>query len=482
MISQTQEMKMRQRLTKQQVLVSRLLGLSSENLEQEIKKEIEENPFLEEVIEDTAPASQPESDTDSETADLIDPNNEYYTHNTYDYDDYSYARNRSGDSDEGPAIQQADETSFQSMLLEQLQLRPVSERERVIGTELIGNIDESGYISRSIGVIVDDLAIRRNLETTEDEVGEVLKMIQTFDPAGVGARNLQECLSIQLHRKNDDNYEENATIANAILLVDKYFDDFANRRFEKLCRLLNISEKELTEIVELIRTLNPKPSDGDNNVAQTIIPDFYVYRNGDKLSFSINERNMPKLRIDQKFIDNLRNDSSTQNPHQQRETQSFIEQHARDAEIFISAVEQRYNTLGLVMGAILKHQQKYFLTGDVADLKPMLQKNIAEDTGLDISVISRVVNQKYAHTEHGVLLLKDLFSNAMAKDDGSDVATRAIKEQLKKIVENEDKGNPLTDEELRLLLQQKGFTMARRTVAKYREALDIPTARLRKEL
>ncbi|MBR4803065.1 MAG: RNA polymerase sigma-54 factor, partial [Bacteroidales bacterium] len=210
MISQSQEMKMRQRLTKQQVLVSRLLGLSSENLEQEIKKEIEENPFLEEVIEDTAPASQPESDSDSEAAELIDPNNEYYTHNTYDYDDYSYARNRSGDSDESPTIQQADETSFQSMLLEQLQLRPITERERVIGTELIGNIDESGYISRSIGVIVDDLAIRRYFDTTEEEVEKVLKMIQTFDPAGVGARNLQECLSIQLHRKNDDNNEENA--------------------------------------------------------------------------------------------------------------------------------------------------------------------------------------------------------------------------------------------------------------------------------
>jgi len=473
---------MRQKLTKQQVLVSRLLGLSSENLEQEIKKEIEENPFLEEVIEDTAPASQPESDTDSEAAELIDPNNEYYTQNIYDYDDYSYDRNRSGDSVEGPAIQQADETSFQSMLLEQLQLRPITERERVIGTELIGNIDESGYISRSIGVIVDDLAIRRYFDTTEEEVEKVLKMIQTFDPAGVGARNLQECLSIQLHRKNDDNDEENSTIANAIVLVDKYFDDFVNRRFEKLCRLLNISETELTEIVELIHTLNPRPSNGDNNVAQTIIPDFYVYRNGDKLSFSINERNLPKLRIDQKYIDNLRNDSSMRNPHHQRETQSYIEQHTRDAEVFISAVEQRNNTLGLVMGAILKRQQKYFLTGEVADLKPMLQKNIAEDTGLDNSVVSRVVNQKYAHTEHGVILLKDLFSNAMATDSGSDVTTKAIKEQLKKIVENEDKSKPLTDEELRLLLQEKGFTMARRTVAKYREQLDIPTAQRRKEL
>ncbi|MBR4198364.1 MAG: RNA polymerase factor sigma-54 [Bacteroidales bacterium] len=479
MISQSQEMRMRQRLTRQQVLVSRLLGLSSEDLEQEIKNEIEENPFLEEVIEDTLPASQQESNTDSETAELIDPNDENYPQSIYDYDDYRSARNRSDDSDDGPAIQQADETSFQSMLLEQLQLRPITERERVIGTELIGNIDESGYITRSIGVIADDLAIRRNLDATDEEVEKVLKIIQTFEPAGVGARNLQECLSIQLHRKNDADAD---TLANAITIVDKYFDDFANKRFEKICRLLNISEEELSEIDDLIRSLNPKPSNGDNNVVQTIIPDFFVYRNGDKLTFSINERNLPKLRKDTAFIERLQEQASRQNASQQRETQRFIDKHTDDAEIFISAVEQRYNTLSLVMGAILKRQQKYFLTGDIADLKPMLQKNIAEDTGLDISVISRVVNQKYAHTEHGVVLLKDLFSNAMAKDDGSDVATRAIKEQLKTIVENEDKSKPLTDEELRQLLQEKGFTMARRTVAKYREALDIPTARLRKEL
>ena len=470
---------MRQRLTRQQVLVSRLLGLSSEDLEQEIKNEIEENPFLEEVIEDTAPASQSESDTDSETTELIDPNDETYSRSIYDYDDYRSARNRSDDSDDGPAIQQADETSFQSMLLEQLQLKTITERERIIGTELIGNIDESGYITRSIGVIADDLAVRRNLEVSDEEVEKVLKIIQTFEPAGVGARNLQECLSIQLHRINDDDDD---TLANAIALVDKHFDDFVNKRFERICRLLNISEEELTEIVNLIRSLNPKPSDGGNNVAQTIIPDFFVYRNGDKLTFSINERNLPKLRKDTAFIERLQDEASRQNATQQRETQKFIDKHTDDAEIFISAVEQRYNTLSLVMNAIIKRQQKYFLTGDIADLKPMLQKNIAEDTGLDISVISRVVNQKYAHTEHGVVLLKDLFSNAMAKDDGSDVATRAIKEQLKTIVENEDKSKPLTDEELRLLLQEKGFTMARRTVAKYREALDIPTARLRKEL
>lgn len=480
MISQNQEMRMRQRLTRQQVLVSRLLGLSSENLEQEIKNEVEENPFLEEVIEDTTTSSQSDNDSDPDTAELIDPNNEYYTHSSYDYDDYRSARNRSDESD-GTIFQQADDTSFQTSLLEQLQLRPLTERQMTIGTELIGNIDESGYIARSIGVIVDDLAIRRYLETTEDEVEEVLQIIQSFEPAGVGARNLQECLSIQLHRK-DDTDSDAVTLANATAVVDKHFDDFANRRFEKICRLLDISEEELQKAVEMIRALNPRPCDGGNSAAQTIIPDFYITRQGDQLALSINERNLPKLRKDTDFIERLQNEASRQNASQQRETQKFIDKHTDDADVFISAVKQRYHTLHLVMSVIIKRQHDYFISGDIADLKPMLQKDIAKDTGLDISTVSRVVNQKYAHTEHGVILLKDLFSTAMASDDGSDVTTKAIKEELKRIVENEDKIRPFSDQQLQELLQQKGFTMARRTVAKYRELLEIPTARLRKEL
>ena len=471
---------MRQRLTRQQVLVSRLLGLSSENLEQEIKKEVEENPFLEEIIEDTTPTTQSDNDSDSYPDDLIDPNDENYTRSIYDYDDYRSARNRSDDSD-GTTFQQADETSFQTSLLEQLRLRPLTERQMTIGTELIGNIDESGYITHSIGVIVDDLAIRRHLETTEEEVEEVLQIIQTFEPAGVGARNLQECLSIQLHRK-DDSDTDSDILSNAIAVVDKYFDDLTSRRFEKICRQMEISEEELQKAVQMIRSLNPRPCDGSDSTAQTIIPDFYITRQGDHLSFSINERNLPKLRKDTAFIERLQDEASRQNATQQRETQQFIDKHTDDADIFISAVEQRYHTLHQVIAAILKRQHDYFISGDIADLKPMLQKDIAEDTGLDISTVSRVVNQKYAHTEHGVILLKELFSNAMAKDDGSDVTTKAIKEELKKIVESEDKTNPLSDEELRTLLQQKGFTMARRTVAKYREQLEIPTARLRKEL
>ena len=471
---------MRQRLTRQQVLVSRLLGLSSENLEQEIKKEVEENPFLEEIIEDTTPTTQSDNDSDSYPDELIDPNDENYTRSIYDYDDYRSARNRSDDSD-GTSFQQADEASFQTSLLEQLRLRPLTEHQMTIGTELIGNIDESGYIARTIGVIVDDLAIRRHLETTEEEVEEVLKIIQTFEPAGVGARNLQECLSIQLHRK-DDSDTDSDILSNAITVVDKYFDDLTSRRFEKICRQMEISEEELQKAVQMIRSLNPRPCDGSDSTAQTIIPDFYITRQGDHLSFSINERNLPKLRKDTAFIERLQDEASRQNPSQQRETQQFIDKHTDDADIFISAVEQRYHTLHQVIAAILKRQHDYFISGDIADLKPMLQKDIAEETGLDISTVSRVVNQKYAHTEHGVILLKELFSNAMAKDDGSDVTTKAIKEELKKIVENEDKTNPLSDEELRTLLQQKGFTMARRTVAKYREQLEIPTARLRKEL
>ena len=478
MISQRQEMKMRQKLTKQQVLVARLLGLSSENLEQEIKKEIEENPFLEEVIEDTAEAAA-ENESTNDNSELLDPNDEYYARTAYDYDDYKAPKNGNRDTDEGTNIQQADETSFQTALLEQLYLKQITDRQILIGTELIGNIDESGYMSRNINIIVDDLAIRRNFDTTEKEVEEVLKIIQSFEPAGVAARNLQECLSIQLHRKNSDG---SPTLTNATLVIDSHFDDFANKRYEKICKSLNISEKELQQAIDLIRTLNPKPCDGYNNTAQTIIPDFYVFRNGGILDFSINERNLPKLRKDQPFIDRLRKDAAKQSTKQKHDTETFIEQHSKDADMFISAIGQRYNTLQLTMGAILKYQHQYFITGDTADLRPMLQKNIAEATGLDISVVSRVVNQKYVQTEHGVMLLKDLFSNSLASNDGSDVTTKAIKEQLKKLIDGENKNTPLTDEELRTMLEKKGFPLARRTVAKYREALGIPTGRLRKEL
>lgn len=479
MISQGQKMKMRQKLTKQQVLVAHLLELSSENLEQEIKKEIEENPFLEEVIEDTATvaSSDAESESNSDTAALLDPNNEYYSRNAYDYDDYRSPKKQSDETDDTP-FQQADETSFQTQLLEQLNLKPITERQQIIGNELIGNIDEAGYMSRNIGIIADDLAIHRNIEVSEQEVEEVLTIIQTFDPAGVGARNLQECLSIQLHRKTTYS----PALQNATLIIDKHFDNFANKRYDKICRQLNIDNNDLQQAIELIRSLNPKPCDNNSSTAQSIIPDFYVHRQGDQLSFSINERNLPKLRTDNIYIERLRNEATKQPPSQQRATQDFVEKNSKNAELFISAIQQRYSTLQLVMSAIIKHQRKYFLTGITSDLRPMLQKNIAEETGLDISTVSRVVNQKYVLSEHGVKLLKDFFSNALAKDDGSDVATRAIKDQLKTIIDNEDKTSPITDEELRLLLLQKGFPMARRTVAKYREALDIPTARLRKEL
>lgn len=465
---------MRQRLTKQQILVAHLLGLSSENLEQEISKEVEENPFLEEVIEDTSASS---AETDNDTTDALDPNDEYYTHTTYDYDDYRSAQTRSDNSDNTP-FQQADETSFQTSLIEQLNMAPLTERQKVIGNELIGNIDEAGYMTRHIGIVADDLAIRRNLEVSETEVEEVLATIQTFEPAGVGARNLQECLSLQLHRKTDNN----TALANAIAVIDDHFDDFANHRYEKICKQLNISEEELLSASDLIRTLNPKPCDGTTTAAPSLIPDFFIVRQGEHLSFTINERNRPKLRKDESFIERLSQEAKRQSDAQRRETQNFIKKNTKDAEMFISAIEQRYNTLQLVMSAIMKYQKRYLITGNVADLRPMLQKNIAETTGLDISTISRVVNQKYALTEHGIILLKDLFSNALQKDDGSDTTTKAIKELLKNLIDNEDKKKPLTDEELCVMLEQHGFPLARRTVAKYRETIGIPTARLRKEL
>ena len=465
-------MRMRQKITKQQVMTAKLIGLSTEELEQQIKKEIEENPFLEEVIPDSTPSTPQETPNDTSDDD------DFFSHTNYDYDDYRIPHSNTNNDQAPLDYQQADNTSLQQSLLEQLSLKKIDERQAIIGTEIIGNIDESGYITRSLGVIVDDLAIRRNLETTEEEVEQVLHIIQTFDPAGVAARNLQECLLLQLQRDND-NSDAHTTATN---IISHHFDDFANKRYSKITRSLNISDTELQEATSIILKLSPKPCDGTETVTQQIIPDFFVHRNADSLSFSINERNLPKLRKDQAFIDNLRNSSQRQTPKQKKETDNFIEKHSKNADDFITALQQRNDTLQLTMSEILKLQQKYFLSGETSDLKPMLQKDIAQATGLDISTVSRVVNQKYVQTEHGTFLLKGLFSTAMPDEEGNSTTTKLIKENLRQIIDDEDKSSPLSDAELTSELTKKGFVLSRRTVAKYRESLGIPVGRLRKSI
>lgn len=459
----------------------RLLQIPSEDLEKTIKEEIEKNPLLEDETPQDREPEEIRENSESENDGELDINPE----DLYDdYDDYYLTRQQQqrGDDEDGSYRENniSDGASFHAQLLEQLSMRNLTERQMFIGNELIGYIDESGYITRDLYSLVDDFAFNRNFETTEEEVAQVLKIVQSLEPAGIGAQNLQECLSIQLHRMQAEK-----SVEIAVQVIDKHFDAFAKKHYEKICKLMDISEDELSDAIGIIVKLNPKPGLGfaESEREMTLIPDFIVSHDGDRLSFSLNSRNVPSLHLNRHYMDLLREISGCfQLSREQRETVNFIKSNADSANAFIEAIKQRYNTLESTMAAILDYQKDYFLSGNINLLRPMLLKDIATATGFDISTISRVVTKKYVQTHFGTFLLKDLFSNAMSGDDGEDVATRTIKQILKEVVEKEDKTSPLTDDELRAILQEKGFNLARRTVAKYRESMDIPIGRMRKKL
>ena len=474
-------MKLQQRLLPQQILLMRLLQIPSEDLENTIKEEIEKNPLLEDDSHENGQTENDETRENDNDSDFDASFEEIYD----DYDDYYLTRqpqHRSDDYDDSYRESNISSgTSFHALLQEQLSVKPLTERQQFIGNELIGYIDESGYMTRDLGSLVDDFAFNRNFETTEEEVGQVLKIIQSLEPAGVAARNLQECLSLQLrHMPGTEK-----AVKDAVNVIDRHFDSFAKKHYEKICKSLNLSKKELSNAIEVIISLNPKPGMGfaESEHEMTLVPDFIVSRDGDELSFSLNGKNVPSLHLSKYYMDILRDISQSQKiSREQRETMNFIKANADSANAFIEAIQLRYNTLESTMAAILNYQKDYFMSGNINLLRPMLLKDIATITGFDISTVSRVVTKKYVQAPFGTFLLKELFSNAMSSDDGEDVATITIKQILKDVVEKEDKTSPLTDDELRILLQEKGFNIARRTVAKYRESMDIPVGRLRKKL
>ena len=349
---------------------------------------------------------------------------------------------------------------------------------------ILGNIDEDGYLRRKLNAIVDDLAFSLNITTNEDDLHEILKVIQDFEPIGVGARDLQECLLLQIEVK--DQKQPNTALARKILKY--HFDEFTKKHYDKIVARLNISEDQLKEALDEILKLNPKPgssfSDPLNKSVQHIVPDFVLDNDEDELQLSLNARNVPDLRVSQTYSEMLQSYSANKNnaTREQKDAVTFVKQKLDSAKWFIDAIRQRQNTLMLTMNAIINYQHNYFLEGDEKLLKPMILKDIAEITGLDISTISRVANSKYIQTHFGIMSLKYFFSEGLQTDSGEEVSTREIKKILEECIGVEEKRKPLTDERLAEILQEKGYLIARRTVAKYREQLNIPVARLRKEL
>jgi RNA polymerase sigma-54 factor len=489
MLKQSLSQKMLQKLSPQQIQLMKLLQVPTAVLEQRIKEELEINPALEEGA--TEFESQQEDLSEAQDSDTSDePAEEHQEEEDLGLDDYlneeSYDYRTDGDDynpdEEQKTLPIAVGKSFHDTLYEQLSLLALDEEEYIIADQLVGSIDDDGYIRREVDAVVDDLAFSRGVMVTEEQVEAVLKQIQRFDPAGVGARSLQECLLIQLRRKE----EPTPHTALAIKIIDDQFEAFTKKHYDKLMRSLGIEEPELKDAVDEILRLNPKPggaSAGTIATHQVIIPDFSLQQNGGKLEVLLNGKNAPDLRVSETFKDMIKDyNKSKIKDKKQKEALLFIKQKIDAAKWFIDAIKQRQHTLLMTMNAIVNYQKEYFLTGDETKLRPMILKDIAEITHLDISTISRVANSKYIHTEFGTFLLKYFFSESLQTDSGEEVSTREVKKILEGLIAVEDKSKPLSDEQLTDGLKERGYNIARRTVAKYREQLNIPVARLRKEL
>jgi RNA polymerase sigma-54 factor len=492
-LSQGLQQKLLQRLSPQQIQLMKLLQVPTANLEERIKEEMEENPALElddekhdENADDTKdefeqPDEYEESDGSEEEYGNIDVS-EYVREGDDDVADYKLRDDNYPEDDEKRQLPVKTETSFYEMLLDQLGLLNLDEREQRIAEQIVGSIDEDGYLRRETAAIVDDLAFRQNISATEEEIESLIKRIQQFDPPGVAARDLQECLLLQLQRQKD----EGKKVDTAILAIKKYFDEFTKKHYEKIQRGLNLDEDQLKEVMQQIIRLNPKPGGivSESNKAESyVVPDFFIYNNGGKLELTLNSRNAPELRISEGYRDMLKDyDRGAKKDKRQKEAVIFIKQKIDAAKWFIDAIKQRQHTLLSTMNAIMQHQHEFFLTGDETTLRPMILKDIAEKTNLDISTVSRVANSKFVQTEFGTYRLKFFFSESLSTDSGEEVSTREVKKILSDMIEAEDKKRPLSDERLTEILQEKGYNIARRTVAKYREQLNIPVARLRKEL
>ena len=484
------------KLSPQQIQLMKLLQLPLMELEQRIKEEMEINPALEESRESDYDDNEPtvEEPDNGENDDYNDEEVDFskddeFDINDYlpeeDLDDYSYklqAHNYSSDDDpyESPIV---NEETFQDYLNQQLAYHDLTDEQLEIGEYIIGNLDDNGYLSRPIPNIVDDMLFTMNMETTEEEVAKVLAIVQQLDPPGIAARNLQECLLIQLQRMQEESPFTDYKLSMTI--IKECFEEFTKKHYDKIAKKLEVSNRELKPALDAILKLNPKPADASSTGTKNIhyiTPDFFVFVRDGKIELSLDGRNAPELHVSKQYLKMLEDFSKSKNTRNMQEAAQFVKQKIDAAKWFIDAINQRQNTLYITMKAIVDIQEEYFLTGDETQLKPMILKDVADKVGLDISTISRVANSKYVQTPYGTFLLKFFFSEGITNGEGEEVSTREIKKILKDCVDSEDKANPMTDEQLMLILKDKGYPIARRTVAKYREQLGIPVGRMRKKM
>lgn len=487
MLKQQLHLKLSQKLSPQQIQLMKLIQLPTQQFEQRILQEMEENPALEGGKEEDSLDSFDEDfdndnydDEGSEIIEADDINIDDYLSDD-DIPEYKLQANNYSADDEEKQIPYAAGTSFTEYLHNQLSTVYLDSEEEEIAYFLVGSIDESGYIRRSIADILDDLAFTQNIYTTEDKIEKVLKSIQELDPAGVGARDLRECLLLQLERKTPTE-----SVSLALAILENEFDAFTKKHYDKLIQKFDITEEELRQAISEIERLNPKPGGAyseSTRIVEHIVPDFTIRIIDGKLELSLNGRNAPELHVSKEYSEMLQGYKETsEKSRSQKDAVQFIKQKLDAAKWFIDAIKQRQQTLMITMNAIMYYQEEYFLTGDERKLRPMILKDIAEQIGMDVSTVSRVANSKYVDTPYGTKLIKDFFSESMMNDQGEEVSTREIKKILEITIAEEDKRKPLTDDKLAMILKEKGYPIARRTIAKYREQLDIPVARMRKEI
>ncbi len=480
MLKQQLQLKLSQKLSPQQIQLMKLIQLPTLAFEERLKQEIEENPALEQGKESVETDELYEDQDDAwdeqenETLDLED----YLSDD--DIPDYKTTDSNYPEESKDHQIPYAAGTSFHQHLISQLGTFEVSESTYLIAEYLIGSLDESGYLRRPEEDLIDDMAFHMNLMVAPEELSDSLHIVQQLDPAGVGARNIAECLRLQLERQSASEARD-----LAMAIIRDSFDLFSKKHFEKLQTKHKASEELLKEALTKIEKLNPKPGASFANQSKTntyIIPDFTIRIEEDQIDVLLNARNAPELHVSKAYQELIRTYQEGKPSKEQKETVQFVKQKLDSAKWFIDAIKQRQNTLLITMNAIVQHQKSYFLSGDERDIQPMILKDIAEAIGMDVSTVSRVANSKYADTPYGTKLLKTFFSDAMTNEDGETVSTRQIKSLVKDLIEAEDKKAPLTDDQIGKVLKEKGFKVARRTVAKYREQLDLPVARLRRSL
>jgi RNA polymerase sigma-54 factor len=499
-LRQSQHLRLQQKLSPQQIQLMKLIQLPIMALEQRIKEELELNPALEEdndnsVEEDftneESSVTDVDNETDAENFETEDRDNEEVSLQNDDisyedfvdedeFADYKYQINNSGKDDDLKETPLRELTDFHDVLEEQLGMLDIHDGKYTIGLYLIGCIDDDGYIRRDTHSLVDDLAFTQNIITNDVEVEEMIKVLQSLDPPGIAARSLQECLLLQLER----NPHKTKEIHFAIDVVKNCMEEFSRKHYDKIARKLDINEEDLKEILHEITKLNPKPgstSELSSQNIQEVIPDFVITSTDGELELSLTSRNMPDLKVSADYLEMLTRYNKAKDKNS-KEAAGFIKNKVENAQWFIEALFQRRQTMLIAMNAIMKQQSEYFLTGDETKLKPMILKDIAEKVGLDISTVSRVANSKYVTTPFGTFPLKFFFSESLSTDSGEEVSSREVKKILSDFIGAEDKRKPLTDDALCKILKEKGYNIARRTIAKYREQLDIPVARMRKEI